>query len=97
MLTQQDSFYLCLPNLSMREIFVEYFNQIHGIDVSTRYTAIMQAFVNQPNLEQLFAGYWREYIGQFPEAIFTQVTRISIAAPSLNCAVATFPSGLRGM
>ncbi|MEZ4864362.1 MAG: AAA family ATPase [Caldilineaceae bacterium] len=73
MLTQQDSFYLCLPNGSMREIFVEYFNQLYEIDVSTRYAALMQAFVNQPNLEQLFAGYWREYISQFPEAIFTKV------------------------
>ncbi|MEZ4707015.1 MAG: PD-(D/E)XK nuclease domain-containing protein [Caldilineaceae bacterium] len=33
----------------------------------------MQAFVNQPDLERLFAGYWREYVGQLPEAIFTQV------------------------
>lgn len=73
MLTRQDSFYLRLPNVSMREIFVEYFNEIHGIDVSTRYTEMMQAFVNRPNLEALFAGYWREYIGQFPESIFTQV------------------------
>ncbi len=73
MLTQQDNFYLRLPNLSMREIFVEYFNQIYEIDVSTRYAEMMQAFVNQPNLEALFAGYWREYIGQFPEAIFSQV------------------------
>ena len=73
MLTQQDSFYLRLPNLSMREIFVEYFNQIYEIDVSTRYSELMQAFVNQPNLAALFAGYWREYIGQFPEAIFAKV------------------------
>lgn len=73
MLTVQDSFYLRLPNLSMREIFVEYFNEIHNIDVSTRYSEMMQSFVNQPDLEVLFAGYWREYIGQYPEAIFSQV------------------------
>lgn len=73
MLTKQDDFYLRLPNLNMRQIFVEYFNEIHQIDVSTRYTEIMQAFVNQPNLEQLFAGYWREYVAQLPEAIFAQV------------------------
>ncbi len=73
MLTQQDNFFLCLPNLNIRQIFIEYFNELHHIDVSTRYSELMQAFVNQPNLETLFAGYWREYIGQFPEAIFTQV------------------------
>ncbi len=73
MLTQQDNFFLRLPNLNIRQIFIEYFNELHHIDVSTRYSELMQAFVNQPNLETLFAGYWREYIGQFPEAIFTQV------------------------
>lgn len=73
MLTQQDNFFLCLPNISMRQIFVEYFNELHQIDVSTRYAEMMQAFVNRPDLELLFAGYWREYVGQFPEAIFTKV------------------------
>jgi hypothetical protein len=73
MLTKEDDFHLCLPNLTMRQMFVEYFNEIHRIDVSTRYAEMMQRFVNQPNLEQLFAGYWREYISQLPEAIFQQV------------------------
>lgn len=73
MLTLQDNFYLRLPNLSMREIFAEYFNAIHTIDVSTRYTELMQAFVTQPNLEQLFAGYWREYVSQLPEAVFSKM------------------------
>ena len=73
MLTKEDDFHLCLPNLTVRQMFVEYFNEIHQIDVSTRYTTMMQRFVNSPNLEQLFTGYWREYISQLPEAIFRQV------------------------
>ncbi|MEM7134087.1 MAG: AAA family ATPase [Chloroflexota bacterium] len=73
MLTRDSSFQLRLPNLTMREIFVEYFNRIHSIDVSTRYLEVMQTFINRPNLEQLFHGYWSHYISQFPEAIFTQV------------------------
>lgn len=73
MLTRKDDYYLQLPNLNMRKIFTEYFNEIHHIDVSTRYTEFMQAFSNQPKLEPLFAGYWREYISQLPEAIFQQV------------------------
>lgn len=73
MSTLQDNFYLRLPNLSMREIFAEYFNEVHAIDVSTRYTETMQAFVNQPNLEQLFAGYWHGYVSQLPEAVFTKM------------------------
>ncbi len=73
MLTQQDNFFLRLPNLNIRQIFIEYFNELYQIDVSTRYSELMQAFVNHPDLGTLFAGYWREYIGQFPEAIFTKV------------------------
>ncbi len=44
MLTKQDDFYMRLPNLNMRKIFVEYFNELHRIDVSTRYAEIMQGF-----------------------------------------------------
>lgn len=36
MLTRYDDFYLQLPNLNMRQIMVEYFNELHHIDVSTR-------------------------------------------------------------
>lgn len=73
MLTKQDDFYLKLPNLNLRQIFIEYFNEINHIDVSTRYTDIMQRFVNEPHLEALFAGYWAQYVSQLPEAIFQQV------------------------
>ncbi|MDM8536984.1 AAA family ATPase [Desulfobacterales bacterium HSG17] len=73
MLTRQDEFYLKLPNLNMRKIFVEYFNEIHRIDVSTRYTEIMQRFSNDLNLPALFAGYWEQYVSQLPEAVFQQV------------------------
>lgn len=73
MLTMQDRFYMRLPNLNLRQIFVQYFNQLHHIDVSTRYAELMQGFVNHPNLERLFAGYWELYIAQLPEAIFEKV------------------------
>ncbi|MEZ4863439.1 MAG: AAA family ATPase [Caldilineaceae bacterium] len=73
MLTRADRFYMCLPNLNLQQIFVQYFNELHRIDVSTRYAEIMQAFVNQPNLERLFTGYWEQYISQLPEAVFQQV------------------------
>ncbi|MCP5051746.1 MAG: AAA family ATPase, partial [bacterium] len=73
MLTKQDGRYMCLPNLNMRSIFVDYFNDIYQIDVSTRYAELMAGFVNQPDIPTLFAGYWELYISQLPEAIFQQV------------------------
>ena len=72
MLTLLDDFSLALPNVNMRKIFVEYFNEFHQIDVETRYKEMMTAFINRPNLEQLFAGYWQEYVSQLPEVIFQQ-------------------------
>ncbi|MEE4357477.1 MAG: AAA family ATPase [Desulfococcaceae bacterium] len=73
MLTRQDDFYLKIPNLNMRQIFTEYFNEIHRIDVSTKYADMMQGFVNSLNLHQLFADYWELYVSQLPETVFQQV------------------------
>jgi hypothetical protein len=73
MLTKRDDFYLTLPNMNMRRIFVEYFNELHHIDVSTLYQESMQQFLNDLNLEALFGAYWKHYITQLPEAIFQQV------------------------
>lgn len=73
LLTRADRFYMRLPNLNLRQIFVQYFNELHHIDVSTRYAELMQSFVNEPNLDRLFAGYWQIYISQLPEALFQQV------------------------
>lgn len=72
-LTRKDQFLLTLPNLNMRKIVTEYFNELNTIDVSTRYASMMQAFVNKPDLTQLFSDYWRLYVSQLPEAVFSQV------------------------
>jgi hypothetical protein len=73
MLTRLDDFALALPNVNLRKIFAEYFNELHQIDVETRYSDIMSAFLARPNLEQLFAGYWQEYVSQLPEAVFQKM------------------------
>ena len=73
MLTRRDMFEMRLPNLNMRKIFVEYFNELQNIDVSMRYTDVMRAFVAEPNLERLFTGYWELYVSQLPEALFAQM------------------------
>lgn len=73
LLTKYDDFNLCLPNLSMKKIFVEYFNDIYRIDASTRYSGIMEKFIRNPDISTLFSGYWQEYISQLPEAVFIKV------------------------
>jgi hypothetical protein len=57
----------------MKSIFVDYFNEINKIDVSTKYAELMAGFINQPDIPTLFAGYWELYVSQLPESIFQQV------------------------
>ncbi len=73
MFTKEDERYMCLPNLNMKSIFVDYFNDIYKIDVSTKYAEMMAGFINNPDIPALFAGYWELYISQLPEAIFQRV------------------------
>ncbi len=73
MFTKRDEQYMCLPNLNMRSIFVDYFNDIYKIDVSTKYAELMAGFLNRPDIPVLFGGYWDLYVSQLPEAIFQQV------------------------
>ena len=73
MLTKEDEQYMCLPNLNMKSIFTDYFNDIHKIDVTTNYAEIMRSFIEHPDIPQLFAGYWRYHISQLPESIFQKV------------------------
>ncbi|MCP4216296.1 MAG: AAA family ATPase, partial [bacterium] len=73
MLTKWYEQYMCLPNLNMRSIFVDYFNDIYKIDVSTKYAELMAGFIKNPDIPTLFAGYWELYLSQLPEAIFGKV------------------------
>ena len=73
MVTKKDQFLLTLPNLNMQKIFTEYFNELNAIDVSTRYATMMQKFIDNPDLDTLFEDYWRLYVNQLPEAVFSQV------------------------
>ena len=90
MLTMESRFTLKLPNLNMQRIFVEYFNELHHIDVSTRYTDMMRAFVSDLDLKALFAGYWKAYVSQLPAPIFSQVQRELLPPTTfMSCAAAT--------
>jgi hypothetical protein len=64
-----------LPNSSVKEITIEYFNQIFRIDLGTnKYAELMQGFVTSPDIITIFTGYWNLYVSQLPEAIFTRMS-----------------------
>ena len=73
MLTRRDDFFMCLPNLNMKTIFSDYFNEIHKVNTGTLYAEMMSSFAQKPDLPKLFANNWSIYISQLPEAVFLSV------------------------
>ncbi len=72
MLTFRDRFHLEFPNLTVKKIFAEYFNELEHIVVSPGYTGMFQQFLRNHDWSALFAGYWSEYVGQIPAQAFDQ-------------------------
>jgi hypothetical protein len=70
MLTFRDRFKLEFPNLTVKKIFTEYFNELEHIEVSLGYTDMFQRFLNDHDWAALFAGYWDNYVGQIPAQAF---------------------------
>ena len=70
MLTFRDDFNLEFPNLTVKKIFTEYFNELEHIEVSLGYTGMFQQFLKDHDWSALFAGYWSEYVGQIPAQAF---------------------------
>ncbi len=70
MLTFTDEFALGFPNLTVKTIFTEYFNEVERIEVSQGYTDMFRQFLKDHDLAALFAGYWKQYVGQIPAQAF---------------------------
>ncbi|MBF0199197.1 MAG: PD-(D/E)XK nuclease domain-containing protein, partial [Planctomycetes bacterium] len=70
MLTFEDEYTLTFPNLSMKTIFTEYFNEVERIVVSDGYTPIFKRYLENHDFSKVFAGYWKTYIGQIPAQAF---------------------------
>ena len=73
MLTFQDEYTLRFPNLTVKTLFTQYFNEIEGIEVSTGYTEIFRRFQRDHDLKALFDGYWQRYVGQIPAQAFDKL------------------------
>ena len=73
MLTFRDRFTMEFPNLTMKTIFTNYFNEMEHISVSLGYTDMFRSFLENHNLETLFAEYWKRYIGQIPAQAFDKI------------------------
>jgi len=70
MVTFRDRFSLEFPNLTVKKIFTEYFNELEHIEVSMGYTDMFRQFLKDHDWAALFAGYWKQYVGQIPAQAF---------------------------
>ena len=73
LLTFQDEYTLEFPNLTVKTLFTEHFNELEHIEVSTGYTEMFRQFQRDHDLAALFAGYWQVYVGQIPAQAFDKV------------------------
>jgi hypothetical protein len=73
MLTFRDEFAMEFPNLTVKTIFTDHFNEIERISVSEGYTDMFRRFLADGDLPALFAGYWARYVGQIPAQAFDKV------------------------
>lgn len=70
MLTFKNRFKLEFPNLTVKTIFTDYFNELERISVSEGYTGMFESFLVERDLCALFSGYWERYVGQIPAQAF---------------------------
>ena len=75
MTTLKNGFKMTLPNLTMRSIFMDYFNDMNKVSSDARrYVPIYEHFVTQSRrFEPLVRNYFEEYLGQFPAQVFDRV------------------------
>ena len=73
MVTCLDDFTMCLPNNTLREIFVDYYNELNRYEVSKGYTDIFRGYIENPDMEKLFTGFYQTYLGQFPAQAWDKI------------------------
>ncbi|NWH03643.1 AAA family ATPase [Desulfobacter latus] len=73
MVTCKDDFTMCLPNNTLREIFVDYYNELNDYEVSKGYTDYFRQYLANQDMETLFAGFYETYLGQFPAQAWDKI------------------------
>lgn len=74
MTTLRSAYKMCLPNLTMRSIYMDYYNDLNRIDGDARrFVPAYERFVEDRKFEPLVDNYFREYLGQFPAQVFDKL------------------------
>lgn len=74
MTTLKSNYKMCLPNLTMRSIYMDYYNDLHHVhDDARRFVPAYEQFTEDGRLEPLVMNYFEEYLGQFPAQVFDKI------------------------
>ena len=74
MTTLQSNYKMCLPNLTMRSIYMDYYNDLHQVrDDARRFVPAYEQFTEDGRFEPLVMNYFEEYLGQFPAQVFDKI------------------------
>ncbi len=66
MTTLKDKFVTTLPNMTMRSVYMDYYNQLNKIEGNAqRYVPVYRHYDSNRNLEPLVQNYFEQYLGQF--------------------------------
>lgn len=74
MTTLKNKFKMQLPNLTMRSVYMDYYNEMNQIsDDARRFVPVYERFMDNRVLEPLIENYFKEYLGQFPAQAFDKM------------------------
>lgn len=74
MTTLKNSYRMILPNMTMRSVYMDYYNQLNRIEGDARrYVPIYERYDADRRLEPLVQNYFEQYLGQFPAQVFDKI------------------------
>ena len=74
MTTLKNAYRMVLPNMTMRSIYMDYYNQLNKIEGNARrYVPVYEQYDSNRSLEPLVQNYFEQYLGQFPAQVFDKI------------------------
>lgn len=74
MTTLKDNYVTTLPNMTMRSVYMDYYNQLNRIEGNAqRYVPVYRKYDADRRLEPLVQNYFEQYLGQFPAQVFDKI------------------------
>lgn len=74
MTTMKNNYRMVLPNMTMRSVYMDYYNQLNRIEGNAqRYVPVYELYDADRRLEPLVQNYFEQYLGQFPAQVFDKI------------------------